>query len=48
MTWPTWLPLRDDLQSLTPYGAPQVDADAALNTNENPLWPDPFHLRADH
>ena len=35
-TWPQWLPLRDELRSRTPYGAPQVDADARLNTNENP------------
>lgn len=35
-TWPQWLPLREELRSRTPYGAPQVDADARLNTNENP------------
>ena len=35
-TWPQWLPLRDELRSRTPYGAPQVEADARLNTNENP------------
>ncbi|CAB4715035.1 MAG: histidinol-phosphate transaminase [Actinobacteria bacterium] len=39
MSWPTWLPLRKDLQPLTPYGAPQIPADAALNTNENPYPP---------
>ncbi len=39
MSWPTWLPLRSDLKPLTPYGAPQVIADAALNTNENPYSP---------
>ena len=39
MSWPTWLPLREDLQLLSPYGAPQVLADAALNTNENPYPP---------
>ncbi|MGA0865831.1 MAG: histidinol-phosphate transaminase [Candidatus Nanopelagicaceae bacterium] len=34
--WPEWLPLRATLRSRTPYGAPQVDAAARLNTNENP------------
>jgi len=34
--WPDWLPLRESLRSRTPYGAPQVVADARLNTNENP------------
>lgn len=37
--WPTWLPLRSDLQPLTPYGAPQLPAEASLNTNENPYAP---------
>lgn len=37
--WPTWLPLREQLRPLTPYGAPQVPADARLNTNENPYGP---------
>jgi histidinol-phosphate aminotransferase len=36
-TWPAWLPLRPSLAPLTPYGAPQVEAEAALNTNENPF-----------
>lgn len=35
--WPTWLPIRSSLSMLSPYGAPQVQADAALNTNENPF-----------
>jgi histidinol-phosphate aminotransferase len=35
--WPEWLPLRQTLAPLSPYGAPQVDADASLNTNENPF-----------
>lgn len=35
--WPEWLPLRQSLAPLSPYGAPQVDADASLNTNENPF-----------
>lgn len=39
MSWPSWLPLRSDLQQLTPYGAPQRAADASLNTNENPYPP---------
>ena len=39
MSWPTWLPLRNELRSLSPYGAPQVPAAAALNTNENPYPP---------
>jgi histidinol-phosphate aminotransferase len=34
--WPDWLPLRESLRSRIPYGAPQVAADARLNTNENP------------
>ena len=37
--WPLWLPLRKDLQNLIAYGAPQVDAKARLNTNENPYAP---------
>lgn len=34
--WPSWLPLRQSLRGRTPYGAPQVEAAAKLNTNENP------------
>jgi len=34
--WPSWLPLRSDLRELSAYGAPQVPADAVMNTNENP------------
>jgi len=41
MEWPDWLPLRTDLQSLSPYGAPQVPSQAAMNTNENPFPPSP-------
>ena len=37
--WPDWLPLRDQLRPLTPYGAPQVPAIARMNTNENPYGP---------
>ena len=39
MSWPAWLPLREELASLTPYGAPQLPAEASLNTNENPYPP---------
>ena len=35
--WPTWLPLRESLAPLSAYGAPQVEAEASLNTNENPF-----------
>jgi histidinol-phosphate aminotransferase len=37
--WPSWLPLRRDLQELSPYGAPQLPAEAVMNTNENPYAP---------
>jgi histidinol-phosphate aminotransferase len=39
----TWqdLPVRDELRSLTPYGAPQLDVPVLLNTNENPYPPSP-------
>ena len=39
MAWPSWLPLRESLRPLSPYGAPQVPARASLNTNENPYPP---------
>jgi len=39
MSWPSWLPLRDALRPLSPYGAPQIPARASLNTNENPYAP---------
>ena len=35
-TWPEWLPIREDLKALSPYGAPQIEKVIALNTNENP------------
>ena len=35
--WPTWLPLNERLKPLSPYGAPQIPAQAVLNTNENPF-----------
>ncbi|MEI6648234.1 MAG: histidinol-phosphate transaminase [Actinomycetes bacterium] len=34
--WPDWLPLREDLRSLSAYGAPQIENVLHLNTNENP------------
>jgi len=45
-TWPDWLPLRSDLAPLSPYGAPQVSAEASLNTNENPFSPSPALVKA--
>lgn len=35
--WPYWLPLRNDLRNISPYGAPQIEGVIALNTNENPF-----------
>jgi histidinol-phosphate aminotransferase len=35
--WPEWLPLSERLRPLAPYGAPQLPADAVLNTNESPF-----------
>ncbi|MTA07078.1 MAG: aminotransferase class I/II-fold pyridoxal phosphate-dependent enzyme, partial [Actinobacteria bacterium] len=46
MSWPSWLPLRENLRPLSPYGAPQVPAQAALNTNENPYSPSPALQKA--
>ena len=46
MSAPSWLPLRRDLSPLSPYGAPQVPAQASLNTNENPYSPSPELQRA--
>ena len=46
MSWPSWLPLRENLLPLSPYGAPQVPAQAALNTNENPYSPSPALQKA--
>ncbi|MGH3906170.1 MAG: histidinol-phosphate transaminase [Pseudonocardiaceae bacterium] len=40
------LPLREDLRGATPYGAPQLDVQVRLNTNENP-YPPPPELVAD-
>lgn len=44
--WPNWLPLRADLQGLSPYGAPQIDTTARLNTNENPYPLSPELIKA--
>jgi len=41
MSWPSWLPLRESLRPMSAYGAPQVPAQASLNTNENPYSPSP-------
>ena len=40
-TIPATLPLRNDLQGETPYGAPQLDVPVCLNVNENPYQPSP-------
>ena len=45
-TWPQWLPLREELVPMSPYGAPQVSAEASLNTNENPFSPSPALIKA--
>lgn len=44
--WPQWLPLREDLRELIPYGAPQLPSLAQLNTNENPYPPSPELVEA--
>ena len=44
--WPAWLPLREPLKPMSPYGAPQVPASAQLNTNENPFAPSPALIAA--
>jgi histidinol-phosphate aminotransferase len=44
--WPAWLPLRQNLRELSPYGAPQLPADAVMNTNENPYAPSPDLAKA--
>lgn len=46
MTWPSWLPLSEALRPMSPYGAPQVPAQASLNTNENPYSPSPALQKA--
>ena len=44
--WPAWLPLRQNLRELSPYGAPQLPAEAVMNTNENPYAPSPALAKA--
>ncbi|UYM05337.1 histidinol-phosphate transaminase [Solicola gregarius] len=34
-----WVPIREELRSHEPYGAPQLDVAVRLNTNENPYGP---------
>jgi len=46
MSWPGWLPLRESLRPMSAYGAPQVPAQASLNTNENPYSPSPTLQKA--
>lgn len=46
MSWPSWLPLCETLRPLSPYGAPQLPAEASLNTNENPYSPSPALQKA--
>ena len=46
MSWPNWLPLRETLRPMSPYGAPQVPAQASLNTNEHPYPPTPALQKA--
>lgn len=36
-----WPPLREELQGVAPYGAPQLDVPVQLNVNENPYGPSP-------
>ncbi len=45
-TWPQWLPLNERLQPLSPYGAPQLPAEAILNTNESPFSLSPIITKA--
>jgi len=35
----SWLPLREELRGIEPYGAPQLDVPVTLNVNENPYPP---------
>jgi histidinol-phosphate aminotransferase len=44
--WPEWLPLSERLRPLSPYGAPQLPADAVLNTNESPFALSPALTKA--
>ena len=38
---PDWVPVRDELRELEPYGAPQIRDLINLNVNENPYPPGP-------
>ena len=39
MGLPDWVPVRDELRELEPYGAPQIHDVVNLNVNENPYAP---------
>ena len=39
MGLPDWVPVRDELRQLEPYGAPQIRDVVNLNVNENPYAP---------
>ena len=39
MGLPDWVPVRDELRELEPYGAPQIRDVVNLNVNENPYAP---------
>jgi histidinol-phosphate aminotransferase len=39
MGLPDWVPVRDELRELEPYGAPQIRDIVNLNVNENPYAP---------
>ena len=39
MPLPDWVPIRDDLRTFEPYGAPQIPGVINLNVNENPYGP---------
>ena len=41
MGLPDWVPVRDELRELEPYGAPQIRDLVNLNVNENPYPPAP-------
>ena len=38
---PDWVPIREELRELEPYGAPQIRDVVNLNVNENPYPPSP-------
>lgn len=41
MGLPAWVPIREELRELEPYGAPQIRDVINLNVNENPYPPSP-------